>query len=426
MMESESCLAEARALDATDELKAFRETFYIQPDVIYLDGNSLGLLSKNAEKALYEMVVQWKTHGIDGWQNGSYPWFELSERLAARVANLVGAKAHEVIVTGSTTTNLHQLLSTFYQPTVARNVIVADELTFPSDLYAISSHLSLRGQDAQTHLRLVASRDGHTLDEQDIIAAMTDDVLLVVLPSVLYRSGQLLDMARLTAAAHERGVLVALDLCHSIGAVPHALSEWGVDFAFWCHYKYLNSGPGGVAGLYVNERHHGTAPGLSGWFSSAKSTQFDLTTTLHAAADAGAYQIGTPHVFSIAPLIGSLEIFEAAGIKRIRRKSLQLTNYLMELVDTRLADYGFELANPREPERRGGHVALVHDEAVRIAKALKEAKVIPDFRAPNIIRLAPIALYTSFEDVAKAVLRLEVIMTEKQYERYPNTRDVIA
>jgi kynureninase len=265
-----------------------------------------------------------------------------------------------------------------------------------------------------------------TLSEDEIISQMTDEVALILLPSVLYRSGQLLNMEKLTNEAHARGILIGFDLCHSIGAVPHRLSEWDVDFAFWCNYKYLNGGPGSVAGLYVNKRHFGKKPGLSGWFGSDKNTQFDMEHTFVPAPSAGAYQIGTPHVLSTAPLIGSLEIFKEAGIERIRAKSLGLTRFLMDLVQQELLEFGFVIGNPDEDSRRGGHVALKHKEAARICKSLKELGVIPDFRAPDVIRLAPAALYTSFLDVYETVNVLKYIMQEKHYEQYENKREVIA
>lgn len=416
----------AAQLDAADALASFRNEFYLQEGVIYLDGNSLGLLSKPAERALYDLLESWKTYGIDGWSNGTQPWFDLSERLGDGLASLIGATGEEVIATGSTTVNLHQLVATFYQPTKDRYKIVADELTFPSDIYALQSQLRLHGYGSREALVQVASRDGKTLSEDDIIGAMTEDTGLVLLPSVLYRSGQLLDMMRLTEAAHARGIVIGFDLCHSIGAVPHELDAWGVDFAFWCNYKYLNAGPGSVAGLYVNRRHEAVLPGLTGWFGSDKQVQFDMAHIFTPARGAGKFQIGTPHVFSVAPLIGSLELFGEAGMERIRAKSLQLTKYLMDLADTVLAPYGFTVGNPREDERRGGHVCLVHEDAVRICKAMKEAGVVPDFRAPNVIRLAPIALYTSFVDVYEAVMRVANIMESRSYETYEKTREVIA
>ncbi len=419
-------LDHARELDAADPLKSFREEFYLQEGVVYLDGNSLGLLSKRAEQTTLALLESWKRYGIDGWSQGEYPWFDLSERLGAKLAALVGAEPDEVVVTGSTTVNLHQLVATFYQPTPERAKIVADELDFPTDIYALQSQLRLHGYDADEDLVRVHSRDGRTLDEDALIAAMTDDVALVLLPSVLYRSGQWLDLPRLTKAAHERGIPIGFDLCHSVGALPHELSAWDVDFAFWCDYKYLNGGPGAVAGLYVNRRHFDLLPGLAGWFGSDKGVQFDMEHTFCPAAHAGAYQLGTPHVLSAAPIIGSLEMFEEAGIERVREKSLKLTRFLMELIEQEIPNAGFTIANPQDAGARGGHVALVHTDAARICKALKTVGVVPDFRSPDIVRLAPIALYTRFTDVFEAVQRLKRVMEEKMYEQFANERDVIA
>ena len=416
----------AKRLDEQDALSMYRDEFYAQLDVIYMDGNSLGLLSKRAEKSVLTLLDSWKQYGIDGWTQGEHPWFYFPETLSEMCAPLVGALKDEVIITGSTTANLHQLVASFYRPVGLRTKIVADELNFPSDLYAISSQLSLHGFNAEEHMKLVKSRDGYTLQEEDIIEAMTDDVALIVLPSVLYRSGQILDIKKLTKAAHERNIVIGFDLCHSIGSVPHKLSKWDVDFAFWCNYKHLNGGPGSTGGLYVNRKHFGGKPGLAGWFGSDKEKQFDLSTQMIPAADAGAYQIGTPHILSSAPLFGSLEMFGEVGMDTIREKSLKLTNYLMNLIEQELSEYNFKIANPREPEKRGGHVFLVHEEAARICKALKEHLVIPDFRSPNGIRLAPVALYSSFEDVWKTVQILKTIMEEELYKKYENKRDVVA
>ncbi|MEH7331667.1 kynureninase [Neobacillus drentensis] len=416
----------AKQLDNEDTLARFREEFYLKPGSIYMDGNSLGLLSKRAEKALLDSLNDWKHYGIDGWTQGDHPWFFMAEELGKMLAPLVGASAEEVIVTGSTTVNLHQLVSTFYQPDGNRTKILADELTFPSDIYALQSQLRTHGYNPDAHLIRVKSRDGRFLEENDIIEAMTDDVALIVLPTVLYRSGQILDIKRLTEEAHKKGILIGFDACHSAGAIPHYFSEWDVDFAFWCNYKHLNGGPGSVGGLYVNRKHFGKMPGLAGWFSSNKEKQFDMEHTLTPAHSAGAFQIGTPHVLSIAPLIGSLEIFTEAGIENIREKSLKINQYLVDLIETELAEMGFFVGSPREDARRGGHVSLEHNEAARICKSLKENGIIPDFRAPNIIRLAPVALYTSYEEVWKVVQILKKIMTEKQYEKFKNEREVVA
>ncbi len=416
----------AERWDQEDDLSRYREEFYLPEGQIYLDGNSLGLMSKRAEQTCLDVLNSWRKCGIDGWTSGRYPWFSLSEELGKKSAPLVGADPAEVIVTGSTTVNLHQLLATFYRPEGKRTKILADSLTFPSDIYAMQSHLRLHGLDPGKHLIQVASRDGQLLDEEDLIAAMTDEVAIIVLPSVLYRSGQVLDMKRLTEAARKRGIFIGFDLCHSVGAIPHHLHDWGVDFAFWCNYKYLNGGPGAVASLFVHDKHHGGRPGLAGWFSSDKRVQFDMDHRLVPAADAGAYQIGTPHILSLAPLIGSLEMFNDAGIDLIRKKSLKQTRFLMELVEQELGEWRFAMGNPIEDERRGGHISLAHREAVRICKSLKEKGVVPDFRPPDVIRLAPVALYTSYTEIWEAVRILKEIMETKDYRRHKARREVVS
>ena len=253
---------------------------------------------------------------------------------------------------------------------------------------------------------------------------MTDDVAVAVFPAVLYRSGQVLDLSAITRAAHEKGIIIGFDLCHSIGSIPHDLHDIGADFAFWCNYKHLNGGPGSVAGLFVHEKHFGTAPGLAGWFGSAKDKQFDLDVTHTPAEDAGAYQIGTPHVLSLAPIEGALSIFNEIGIEAVREKSLALTQFMMDCITQEIPDT-FTFGNPTD-DTRGGHLFLVHEEAARICKSLKEAGVIPDFRAPNGIRLAPVALYNSFKDVWHAVQILKDTMHNETYKKFENKRDVIA
>lgn len=416
----------AREMDAADELAGFRERFYQLAGTIYMDGNSLGLMSKDAEQEVLKALDQWKHLGINGWLDAQTPWFYLAEELGKRAAALVGGKPEEVVITGSTTVNLHQLAATFFKPEGKRTKILTDELNFPSDHYALQSQLLLKGLDPAEHLVVVKSRDGRRIQEDDLIAAMTEEIALIMLPAVLYRSGQLLDMERLTAEARKRGIVIGFDCCHSIGAVPHAFSEWGTDFAFWCNYKYLNAGPGSTGGLYVNERHFGTRPGLSGWFGYRKDKQFDMVHEFEGAMGAGAWQIGTMHLLSSAPLLGSLKIFEEAGLERVRAKSLRLTSYMMELIEAQPQELGYEIGNPREEANRGGHVSLEHPEAIRICKALKERGVIPDFRFPNVIRLAPVALYNTFEEVWQTVRILREIVENKEYEKFAQERGVVA
>lgn len=415
----------AQKLDEQDDLRKFRNEFFLKSDGVYMDGNSLGMMSKRAEQATYDLLESWKQYAIDGWTEGEHPWYYISESLGEKLAGLVGAKKEEVIVTGSTTVNLHHLVSTFYQPQRNRTKILADSLNFPSDIYALKAQLRLKGYD-ESHLIQVQSEDGHILNEQTIIDEMTDDVALIVLPSVLYRSGQILDMKGLTEAAHERGIKIGFDLCHSVGAMPHDLHEWDVDFAFWCTYKHLNGGPGSVGALYVNEQHFGITPGLAGWFSSNKEKQFDMEHDLTPAESAGAFQIGTPHVLSAAPLVGALDLFNEAGIENVRKKSLQLTAYMMELITHELSGYNISICNPTNDEQRGGHIYLEHLEAARICKALKARKVTPDFRTPSGIRLAPVALYNSFEDVYDCVHILKTIMKHEEYKQFENVRGIVS
>ncbi|TWT11143.1 kynureninase [Planomicrobium sp. CPCC 101079] len=417
-------MATAIELDGKDVLSRFKQEFY-QPDGrIYMDGNSLGLMSRRAEAKLVELMHSWKVFGIDGWTEGTHPWFTLAEEMSLQIAPMVGAKPHEVMVTGSITSNIHQMLSTVFLPTSERFAIVVDELNFPSDIYAVESHLRLRGLDPKTAMRKIPSKDGYTLEYEDIVSHLQEDVALLFLPSVLYRSGQLLPIRNITAAAHDKGILTAFDLAHSIGALPHELHKDGVDFAVWCHYKYMNSGPGGTGGLFIHERHHHLEPGHAGWFGSDKAKQFDMDHRFSKAEGAGAYQIGTPNIFSMAPLLGSLEMFEEAGMAAIREKSLKLTAMLRNLIKEQLPE--FVDVTPNEDNSRGGHIALAHPEAARICKALKQAGVVPDFRSPNIIRLAPVAFYTSFCDVEETVSRLKNIMQEELYKNFTNERNVVA
>lgn len=416
-------------LDSEDSLKGFRDRFYIPQGKIYMDGNSLGLLSKDAEQALLSALKDFKELGINGWMDGNPAWFTFAEQLGKKQAAFVGAREDEVIVHSSNTVNLHNLVATFFKPDGSRNKILTDELNFPSDKYAIDSQLLLHGLEPEVHNIMVNSRDGRILEEEDIVNAMSEEVALVILPSVLYRSGQLLDIQYLTDQAHKRGILIGFDCCHSVGAVDHKFSEWGVDFAFWCNYKYMNSGPGATASLYVNRKHFDKAPGLWGWWGCNKSRQFDMDLRFQPAPDAGAWQIGTVHLFSTAPLDGSLKIFAEAGIDRIRGKSLRQTGYLMSLIDSLLSKepYSFSIGTPRQAGRRGGHVALEHDtEAIRINSALKKRGVIPDFRFPNVIRLAPIALYTSYHEIWQVVGHLKEIIDKKEYEEFSLTRETVS
>lgn len=426
MRKFERTLQFAQEMDSRDPLKSYKERFYIQEGTIYMDGNSCGLCSKDAEKYLFKALEDWKKFGIDVWSHPDANYFLYQDKLGELTAPLLNAKASEVTVCTNTTINIHKALATFYNPTAERYKIIVDDLNFPTDRYAVDSQVKLRGYDPSEAVKVVESRDGKNIFEDDMIEAMTDDVCLILLPSVLYRSSYLVDMKKIADAAKERGIYLGFDLSHSIGSVPHDFAVIDPDFAVWCNYKYINGGPGAIAGLYINEKHFKKGPGLAGWHGNNKSTQFDLNQTFEPSEYAGAWQTGTQPILSMAPIEGSLKMFMEAGMENVREKSLNLTAYMMYLIDTKLKKYGFSYGNPTDDERRGGHVALEHNDAIRLTKALKDKGVIPDFRFPNVIRLAPVAFYVSFEDVYKMVDIIIDIMENKDYEKYDGNRGTVA
>jgi kynureninase len=410
-------------MDQTDTLSHYKSRFYLEKDTFYMDGNSLGLMSKDAEESMFKVMTDWKIEGIKIWGAKEGKYFMYPQQLGAKMSDLIHAKPEEVIALGSITTNIHQILTTLYQPTETRYKILVDELNFPTDIYAVKSVLRLKGYEHA--LDVIKSEDGKTLSEETIIAHMNDDVAVILLPAVLYRSAQLLDMKRLTMEAHKRGILIGWDLAHSIGAVNHDFNSFEPDFAVWCTYKYLNGGPGSVGGLYINRRHFDKSAGLQGWFGNKNDSQFQLRNSIDQTADASGWLQGTPHIMSLAALEGSLDMYLEAGIDNLRKKSLKLTDYLMAQINERLLTYGFTIGNPLESDRRGGHVCLEHDDAYRISSALRDYGVIPDFREPNVIRLAPVPLYVSFEDVYHVVEIIVAIVKNNKHESYSNIRETV-
>jgi len=410
----------ALKLDRGHALSRFRERFNIPPGTIYMVGNSLGLQSKDSEKALIRVADEWKKLGIRGWLEAEKAWFHYAEQLGAGASELVGASPEEVIATGSTTVNIHSLVSTFYRPEGKRMKLLADALTFPTDIYALEGQVGLKGLDPEKDLLLVHSDDGHTLDEEKIAAEMTDEICVALLPSVLYRSGQLLDMEYLVTKAHEKDIFIGFDCSHSVGVVPHEFDAWNADFAMWCAYKYMNGGPGCSAFAYVNSRHFDKKPAMPGWFGFVKNRQFEMSLDFEHEKSAGGWQISSPCILGAAPIEGSLDILLEAGIDRIREQSLSLTSYLMFLVDSLLSDepYGFGIVTPRQDSKRGGHVAIQRkSDASRICHALHDEGVICDFRPPDILRIAPCALYNTFNDVYETVMTIKNVIDTKKFEQ---------
>jgi len=419
--------ARARERDASDPLAGFRERFDV-PEEYYMDGNSLGPISESAESSLERAVEEWRDLGVRGWTDAENDWFHYGERLGDKLAPLVGARDGEVVVADSTTMNIHKLVGSFLD---ARDddqppSVLVNELDFPTDHYAIAAQLRQRGLDPDEHLHRVPSADGRTITVDAVADALeAHDVGIVFMPSVLYRSGQLLDVDAITELAHDHGAYAGFDLAHSVGVVPHDLHAVGVDFAVWCSYKYLNAGPGAIAGLYVHEDHDDVAPSLPGWWGNDKETQFDMALEFDPAPDAGRFQTGTVPVLSAAPLDGALDVVHDAGIDRVRENSVRLTDYLVDLVDDRLAPYGAEVGTPRDPERRGGHVAIEHPEAYRVSEALRDRGVVVDYRQPDVVRVCPAPLYTSYEDVHDVVAILEDVLDDRTYEAYDPQSDAV-
>lgn len=415
----------AKEMDAKDELRSFKERFYLGDGELYLDGNSLGACSKDAEEALLNMLEIWKKEKILMWNIEDGKYFKYPQFIGGLFAEMVNADKNELTCTNSVTINIHQALATFYKPSGKRYKILVDDLNFPTDIHAAKSQVKLHGYDVEDAIKVVKSRDGRIIEEDDILEALTDEVSLALLPSLLYRSAQLLDMERVTRAAHEKDIIIGWDLSHSIGSVPHDFKVIDPDFAIWCTYKHISGGPGSNAILYINRKHFGTEPGLAGWHGNKKEIIFQLSHIHSPEVDADAWLTGTPNMLSMAPLEGVMKIFNEAGIDNIRKKSLLLTDYLIFLIEKRLAKYGFVNGTPVEHNRRGGHIALEYEEAYRICLALKDRNVVPDFREPNVIRLAPVALYVSFEDIHKVVDIIEKIAREKSYESFPNIRTLV-
>lgn len=409
---------EAAALDAADPLAAFRSQYLLEPGTIYLNGHSLSPPSRPALAAAQATLEQWQRLAIRGWTDPSSDWMTLAERLGAATAPLVGASADSIVVTGSSTANLHQSLCTLFAPAAGRDVVVTDALAFPSDVHAIESHLRTRGLDPATRLRKVPSRDGLSLSTDDVLATLdTPGVAMAVLPSVVFTGGQLLAMEPITRFARDRGIVIGWDCSHSVGIVPHRLDDIDADFAFWCSYKYLGGGPGAAGGIYLNRRHHHRSAGAAGWFGVEKSRMFGMNHAHEPAPGAARLQVGTPNILSMAPLLGSLELFNAAGVERIRAKSRRMVARLIDAATTRLAPLGVSVAPPTDPDQRGGHVALRHPRADRLCAALRERKIVGDFRHPDVLRLAPHPLYVSYAELDHAIDTLAMLLSGAVGER---------
>jgi len=400
-------------LDAEDSLREFREKFHLPVGVdgkplIYLAGNSLGLMPKAARQIVEQELDDWAKLAVDAHLDAATPWYSYHETLREPTARLVGAKPNEVVCMNSLTVNLHLMMATFYRPTKSRFKILMEEPAFPSDTYAIKSQIVHHGFDPKEALVLARPREGEFAVRHDDIEAALDkygeQIAVVLIAGVNFFTGQLFDIEKITAAAQKRGITVGIDLAHAVGNVPLALHDWNVDFAVWCSYKYLNAGPGAAAGAFVHERHaiNRDLPRLAGWWGNDPATRFrmHLEPNFVPVPSADSWAVSNPPIFSMAPLRASLAIFhEAGGMEALRVKSIKLTGYLQFLLEQAPSKF-FTVITPRDTNARGCQLSiLVHEHPKKLFDKLEAAGVKCDFREPNVIRAAPTPLYNTFHEV---------------------------
>ncbi|MFG2044059.1 kynureninase [Dactylosporangium sp. NPDC048998] len=392
---------EARRLDAADA--GHRELFLVPPaeggdypETAYLAGNSLGLQPRAVRGELLEDLDAWARLGVEGHLEAERPWLPYHELLREPAARLVGALPAETVVMNSLTVNLHLLMVSFYRPAGGRTLIVVEDTAFPSDSYAVRSQAAFHGLDPD--LTVV-----RTDDPLATIREHGDRIALVLLGGVNYLTGELMDIPGITAAGHAAGAIVGWDLAHAAGNVPLRLHEWGVDFAAWCSYKYLNSGPGAVAGAFVHERHTGSAlPRFEGWWSTEPATRFEMAPVSRPPRTADAWQVSNPPILAMSPVRTSLELFDTVGMPALRARSERLTAYLQTLLDPIRSDR-MEVVTPRDPARRGCQLSLRVADAGGLSKTLRHRHgVIADSREPDIVRLAPVPLYSTYHDCWRA------------------------
>jgi len=411
-------LVYAQQCDAEDPIAPFRQQFHFPKDehgenLIYLCGNSLGLQPKKTHSYLQEELDDWARLGVEGHVEGKHPWMPYHEFLTEKMAAIVGAKPSEVVIMNGLTANLHFMMVSFYQPTKTRYKIVIESDAFPSDKYAVVSQLKFHGYDPKDGLILWKPRPGEELcrmeDLKEILNNEGDSVALILIGNTNYYSGQFFPIKEITELGHSHGCLVGFDLAHGAGNILPNLHENGPDFAVWCTYKYLNSGPGSLGGVFVHERH-AENPNLNrfaGWWGHNKETRFNMRQEFDFLPGAEGWQLSNPPILSMAAIRASLDIFAEAGIENLRKKSLMLTGY-MEFLLEELNDSRISVITPKNPEERGCQLSIQVKDADRsLHDKLTQSGVISDWREPDVIRVAPAPLYNSFEDVWEFVQRLK-------------------
>jgi kynureninase len=413
----------AQELDNQDPLASFRSRFVIpDPDLIYLDGNSLGRLTRSSLERIQPLVEHaWGHDLIRGW---NADWWEAPLRIGARIAGLVGAAPGQVVACDTVSINLFKLAAAALALRPGRTRIVTDALNFPSDLYILQGLVHMLG-DRHTIRRIGSLDDDITPDMDELVQAIDEDTALLTLSHVTFKSGYLYDMHALTDLAHRHGLLVIWDLSHSVGALPIELDACNADFAVGCTYKYLNGGPGAPGFIYVNKdlQEQVLSP-ICGWWGQSQPFAFDLEYA--PAPGVARFLSGSQPVLSLLAMEAALAPLLEAGMDPLRRKSLALSEYLIYLSDEFLTPLGFRLGSPRAPERRGSHISLRHPEGYRINRALiEEMNLLPDFREPDNLRLGLAPLYTSFTEVWEGVDRIRRVMTEQRYQKYASLRQTV-
>jgi kynureninase len=409
----------AIAMDERDLLKDFRGRFLFPNtegrDCVYLCGHSLGLQPKAAAACIEEELKEWARLGVEGHFQAKNPWMPYHRLLTEQTAELVGAKPHEVVVMNSLTVNLHLMMVSFYRPTQKRHKIVVERGAFPSDQYAVKSQIRFHGLDTATSLiELTPRADEACLRDEDIEALIEregNNIALILLGGVNYATGQAFDMEGITRLGRARGCVVGFDLAHAAGNLPLKLHEWGPDFAAWCSYKYLNGGPGCVAGCFVHERHARARdlPRFAGWWGHDEQSRFEMGPEFQAMSGAEGWQLSNPSIVSLAVLRASMAIFHEAGMGRLRAKSVSLTGYLEFLLNQLVkenAPQKFSIITPVEQDRRGAQISIrIHQEGRRVCERLAHESVLGDWREPDTFRVAPVPLYNSYHDVFRFVRR---------------------
>ena len=411
----------AVAMDARDSLACFRERFFIPKtksgdDCVYLCGHSLGLQPRTAGSYLEQELRDWAELGVEGHFHAKNPWMPYHRLLAEQTATLVGAQSAEVVVMNSLTVNLHLMMASFYRPARDRHKILVERGAFPSDQYAVKSQIRFHGFDPASALIELTPRDGETcmreVDIESLIEREGDSIALILLGGVNYATGQAFDLAGITKAGRRKGCIVGFDLAHAAGNVPLELHDWGPDFAVWCSYKYLNGGPGCVAGCFVHERHARTweLPRFAGWWGHDENIRFEMGPEFHPMEGAEGWQLSNPPILALAALRASMEIFSEAGMDRLRAKSVALTGY-MEFQLGQLASPKFSIITPSEQERRGAQLSIrLPSEGRKLCERLTAVGVIGDWREPDTFRVAAIPLYNSYQDVYRFVQRFSAAL----------------